>query len=52
MIWILVVKGNYKIAERIFLIFSVSLLMYVVSALMGKPNWPEIGKSIIHPKWI
>jgi len=50
MIWILVVKGNYKIAERIFLIFSVSLLMYVVSAMMGKPNWPEIGKSIIHPQ--
>jgi Mn2+/Fe2+ NRAMP family transporter len=50
MIWILVVKGTYKIAERIFLIFSVSLLMYVVSALMGKPHWGEIGHSIIHPE--
>jgi NRAMP (natural resistance-associated macrophage protein)-like metal ion transporter len=49
-VWILVVKGNYKIAERIFLIFSISLLMYVVSALMGKPHWGEIGKSIIHPQ--
>ena len=51
MVWILVVKGNYKIAERIFLIFSVSLLTYVVSALMGKPHWGEIGSSIIHPKF-
>lgn len=50
MVWILVVKGNYKIAERIFLIFSVSLLTYVVSAMMGKPHWEEIGSSIIHPK--
>jgi Mn2+/Fe2+ NRAMP family transporter len=50
MIWFLVVKGTYKIAERIFLIFSVSLLMYVVSALMGKPHWSEIGHSIIHPQ--
>jgi len=50
MIWILVVKGTYKIAERIFLVFSVSLLMYVVSALMGKPHWGEIGHSIIHPE--
>jgi len=49
-VWILVVKGNYKIAERLFLIFSVSLLMYVVSAIMGKPHWGEIGTSIIHPK--
>ena len=51
LIWILVVKGTYKIAERIFLIFSVSLLMYVVSALMGKPHWGEIGSSIIHPQF-
>jgi NRAMP (natural resistance-associated macrophage protein)-like metal ion transporter len=50
MVWILVVKGNYKIAERIFLIFSVSLLTYVISAVMGKPHWQEIGSSIINPK--
>lgn len=50
MIWILIVKGNYRIAERIFLIFSVSLLMYVVSALMSKPEWSEIGHSVIHPR--
>jgi Mn2+/Fe2+ NRAMP family transporter len=50
LIWVLVVKGNYMIAERIFLIFSVSLLVYVVSALMGKPHWGEIGHSIIHPE--
>jgi len=50
MVWFLVVKGTYKFAERIFLIFSVSLLMYVVSALMGKPNWGEIGHAVIHPQ--
>lgn len=50
MIWVMVVKGNYKIAERIFLVFSVALLMYVVSALMGKPHWQEIGHAVIHPE--
>ncbi|MFA5973702.1 MAG: Nramp family divalent metal transporter [Lentimicrobiaceae bacterium] len=49
LVWFLVVKGNYKIAERIFLIFSVSLLMYIFSALMGKPHWGEIGTAMIHP---
>ena len=49
LVWILVVKGTYKIAERIFLIFSVSLLTYVVSAIMGKPDWSQIGTAIIHP---
>ncbi len=50
MIWFLVVKGTYKIVERIFLVFSVSLLTYVVSALMSKPEWGEIGASIIRPE--
>ncbi|MCE5346503.1 MAG: Nramp family divalent metal transporter [Bacteroidales bacterium] len=49
MVWFLVVKGTYQVAERIFLIFSVSLLTYVVSALMSKPQWSEIGSAIIHP---
>jgi NRAMP (natural resistance-associated macrophage protein)-like metal ion transporter len=50
MVWLLVVKGTYKIAERIFLIFSVSLLTYVVSALMSKPHWNEIGTAVLHPQ--
>ncbi len=48
-VWILVTKGNYKLAERIFLIFSVCLLSYIVSALMAKPNWGEIGHAVVHP---
>ena len=49
MVWFLVVKGSYSIAERIFLIFSASLLVYVVSALIGKPQWHEIGQAVIRP---
>ena len=48
-VWILVVKGTYTLAERIFLIFSVSLLTYVVSAILGHPHWTEIGHSMVHP---
>jgi len=50
LVWLLVVKGTYKIAERIFLVFSMSLLTYIVSAIMGKPHWSEIGSSIINPQ--
>lgn len=48
-VWFLVVKGTYRVAEKIFLIFSVFLLSYVISAILGKPNWGEIGTSLIHP---
>lgn len=49
-VWILVVKGTYTVAERIFLIFSVSLLTYVVSAILGHPHWNEIGHAIVMPQ--
>ena len=50
LVWWLVVKGTYKISERVFLVFSAFLLVYVVSAIMGKPHWSEIGEAMIHPK--
>jgi NRAMP (natural resistance-associated macrophage protein)-like metal ion transporter len=49
-VWLLVVKGTYRFAEKVFLIFSVFLLAYVVSAIMAKPSWGEIGASFIHPQ--
>jgi len=48
-VWLLVVKGTYRSAEKIFLVFSVFLLSYVVSAILGKPHWGEIGTAMIHP---
>jgi NRAMP (natural resistance-associated macrophage protein)-like metal ion transporter len=50
LVWFLVVKGSYRSSEKIFLVFSVFLLTYVVSALMQKPNWNDIGQSIIKPE--
>jgi len=50
LVWILVVKGDYKTSEKIFLVFSVFLLSYIVSAIMAKPDWHEIGAAITKPK--
>lgn len=48
-VWILVVKGTYKVTEKIFLVFSVFLLSYIASAFLAKPDWNEIGNAVIHP---
>jgi Mn2+/Fe2+ NRAMP family transporter len=48
-VWLLVVKGTYKSSEKVFLVFSLFLLSYVVSALMGKPDWGQIGHAMVHP---
>jgi NRAMP (natural resistance-associated macrophage protein)-like metal ion transporter len=50
LVWFLVVKGTYRLSERVFLVFSVFLLVYVVSAVMGGPHWAEIGGALVHPE--
>jgi NRAMP (natural resistance-associated macrophage protein)-like metal ion transporter len=50
-VWVMVVKGTYKSSERIFLIFSFFLLSYIISAVMAKPDWNEIGTAIITPSF-
>jgi Mn2+/Fe2+ NRAMP family transporter len=48
-VWVLVVKGNYKISEKVFLLFSVFLLSYVISAIMAKPHWHDIAQGLMTP---
>ena len=40
-IWLLIVKGNYKRAEKIFLFACVVYVAYIVSGILVKPNWTE-----------
>jgi len=49
-VWLLVSKGNYKTAERIFLFFSFCLLSYIVSAVLARPDWGKIGASFLQPR--
>ncbi len=48
-VWLLVVKGDYRIAEKVFLVFSVFLLSYVISAVLAKPDWTQIGIGLVTP---
>ncbi len=48
-VWILVVKGNYKVAERIFLLFSFCLLSYIISAVLAKPDWAQVATGLVKP---
>jgi len=48
-VWWLVVKGNYKSVEKVFLFACVFYLSYVVSGFMGKPDWHAVGSSFLKP---
>ncbi len=39
LVWALVVKGDYKKVEKIFLIASVFYIAYIVAGVLSRPDW-------------
>lgn len=39
LVWILVVKGDYKSVEKVFLIASVFYIAYIVAGVLSGPDW-------------
>ncbi len=39
LVWALVVKGDYKSVEKVFLIASVFYIAYIVAGVLSGPNW-------------
>lgn len=52
LIWLLVVKGSYRIAEKAFLALSLVFMSYVISGVMAKPNWSEVWGATFHPQFV
>ena len=48
-VWWLVVKGNYKSVEKVFLVACLFYLSYIISGFMGKPDWSLIGTALVTP---
>ena len=41
LIWLLVVKGDYKGVEKVFLAASVFYIAYIVTGVLSQPSWHE-----------
>jgi Mn2+/Fe2+ NRAMP family transporter len=39
LVWALVVKGDYKKVEKVFLIASVSYIAYIIAGVLSGPDW-------------
>ncbi len=48
-IYFLVLKGNFRKLEQIFLISSLFYLVYVISAILAHPHWGIALKSLVVP---
>jgi NRAMP (natural resistance-associated macrophage protein)-like metal ion transporter len=51
-VWLIVVRASYTVAEKIFIVLSTALLTYVGAALLARPNWVEVGQSLVTPSFL
>ncbi len=51
MVWLLVVKGSYRVVEKVFLAFCLVYLVYIPAAFMAKPDWGEVALQTIRPSF-
>src|SRR2546423_2239729 len=50
-IWLLVVRGSYPVVEKVLLSIGVIYLTYIVSGLLTKPDWLEVGRQAVVPQF-
>ena len=47
-VWLVVVKGNYKSVEKVFLTASFFYIAYIIAGVLSRPNWPAAAVSTVH----
>ena len=50
-VWLLIVKANYRSVERIFLLASALYLAYVASGFLARPDWNAVAIASITPSF-
>ena len=38
-VWLLLVRGSYKVAERVFVLMTIPFFAYPVAAILARPRW-------------
>ena len=49
LVWLLIVKGSYRIVERVFLVACVIYLAYPLAALFADVPWLQVAKASVTP---
>jgi len=50
-VWLLVVKGSYRVVEKIFLVICLVYLVYIPAAIMAKPDWSDVALQTFKPSF-
>jgi hypothetical protein len=49
LVWALVLKGDYKSTEKIFLIAALVYIAYIFTGVLAQPNWHEALLATVRP---
>jgi NRAMP (natural resistance-associated macrophage protein)-like metal ion transporter len=49
LVWWLVVKGTYRVVEKIFLFSCTIFITYIISAFMAAPPWAQVLTETVKP---
>jgi Mn2+/Fe2+ NRAMP family transporter len=47
LVWFLIVKGDYKSTEKIFLVASVVYIAYIFTGVLSQPSWHDALKATV-----
>jgi Mn2+/Fe2+ NRAMP family transporter len=48
---VLVMRGGYRLVERIFLGASALYILYAISAALARPEWLSVARAAVVPTW-
>lgn len=48
-VWLVLYKGSFKTAQKVFLIFSAFYIVYIVNGFVVNPDFGAAFKSLVHP---
>jgi len=49
LVWVMVVKGNYKTTEKIFIVASLVYITYIFAGVLSQPSWSQALRATIRP---
>jgi NRAMP (natural resistance-associated macrophage protein)-like metal ion transporter len=48
-VWLLIVFGDYKRLEKIFVVLSFLYIAYIITAVIANPDWGQAAKETLRP---
>ncbi len=49
-IWMIIVRGSYRSAERVFIWLTIPFFAYPVAAILAHPDWGQVGHALVVPQ--